>query len=192
MANNLITLAEYKVYAGINSTDKDNATNLLITKVSELVKNICRRTFIDYVDEYKVDVFKTAVNNHIYLPETPLLSISSVEYSEDFGKSYITLTEFEHYVLDVQTDSIELIAYPYIDYNKVNAFKITYNAGYESIPEDLKLAVFDLVKYYQHNEASVRSHKAVGANTVQIEYILNTKLPAHIHRVLDLYTAYYS
>jgi hypothetical protein len=59
------------------------------------------------------------------------------------------------------------------------------------MPEDLKLAVLDLVTYYVKNDMAVHSPKSPGTNTVQIEYITKNTLPAHIARVLDQYTANY-
>lgn len=191
MTPDLVKLAEYKAYAGISSTNQDTQLSILIEKVSHLVKNICRRTFLDYVDDSKTDVFRTSTNNRIILPETPLLAVSSVEYSQDYGSTYTSLTEYTDYVVDTSNDAIEFIASWYGTVNRVNAFKVTYTAGYEVIPEDLKLAIFDLIGYYARNDAAIHSHKAIGANTVQIEYITNTSLPAHIRRVLDLHTAYY-
>lgn len=191
MANDLITLAEYKAYAGISSTNQDNAIKTLIPQISNLAKQLCRRTFLDYVDDYKVETFRSSVNSRILLHETPILQVASVEFSEDYGKTYSTLTEFTDYVVDQDADSIELIASQYSVINKVNAFKVTYNAGYEEIPSDLKLALSDLITYYLRNEPAIHSNKAVGANTVQVEYVTNTGLPAHIRRVLDQHTAFY-
>lgn len=192
MTPDLVTVQEYKAYAGISSTNQDATIGILVQKVSHLVKNICRRTFLDYVDDFKVDTYRSTVNNRILLQETPILQVASVQFSDDYGKNYTDLVEFEDYVVDVERDSIEFIAAQYNAVNKVNAFRITYNAGYETIPEDLKLAVFDLVGYYVRNDSAIHSHKSIGSNTVQIEYITNTSLPAHIRRVLDLHTAYYS
>jgi len=189
MANDLITLAEYKAYVGITSTNQDMTLRSLIPQVSALVKQLCHRTFNDYVDDVKVEVSKGGVNRRILLQETPVLRVSSVEFSDDFGKTYTSLEEFTDYVVD--EDAIELISYPYVDYWKTNAFRISYNAGYEELPVDLKLAISDLVLYYNRNDAAVHSNKPVGSNTVQLEYITNTSLPAHIRRVLDLHTAYY-
>lgn len=191
MANDLITLAEYKTYANISSTNQDASVKALIPQISGLVKQICRRTFLDFVDESKVEISKGGVNNRILLHETPILQVGSVEFSEDFGKTYTTLTEFDHYVVDQEADTVELIASPFVGYFKTNAFRITYNAGYEAVPQDLKLAIADLISYYIRNDSAIHSHKAIGSNTVQIEYITNTSLPAHIRRVLDLYTAFY-
>ena len=191
MANNLITLAEYKAYIGISSTNQDGIINTLIPQVSALVKNICRRTFLDYVDEYKVEVSKGSATNRIVLHETPVMQVSSVEFSQDYGKTYDTLVEFTDYVVDQDSDVIEVIATPYINYIKTNAFRISYTAGYEEVPSDLKLAIADLINYYIRNDSAVHSQKAIGANSVQIEYITNTNLPAHVKRVLDQHTAFY-
>lgn len=192
MALDLITLAEYKTYVGISSTNQDAAVKQLIPQVSALVKNICRRTFLDFVDDAKIETFRGgAYGNRMLLSETPILQVSTVEFSDDFGKTYTTLTEYTDYVVVPEDDAVELIASQYIDYFKTNAFRITYNAGYDAVPGDLKLAVADLIQYYVRNDSAIHSQKAVGANTVQIEYITTTNLPAHIKRVLDQYTAFY-
>jgi hypothetical protein len=94
----LVTRAEYKAYMGISSTSSDAAIDALIPKVSELVKTICRRTFIDYVDDAKIE-YSEGGTDAIELSEYPVLSVSSVEYSTDFGATYTTLTEYTNYVL---------------------------------------------------------------------------------------------
>ena len=190
MGLSLITTTEYKAYIGLSSTNQDTAIAAVIPKVSELVKAFCRRTFLDYVDDTKIEVFKggeTAFN----LKESPLIAVSSVEYSDDYGLTYTPLVEFTDYVVDTETDQVNLIATYYQTIKKVNAFKVTYTAGYVTLPEDLKLAVMDLVTYYLRHEAALHTNKNVGANSVQIEYVTNTHLPAHIRRVLDLYCANY-
>lgn len=191
MAKNLITLAEYKNYVGINSTNQDTVIKTLIPQVSALVKSLCRRTFVDYVDDYRVEIFKGASNKRIPLQETPVLQVASVEFSEDYGKSYIQLVEYEDFIVDQEADTIELIASKYISYSKPNAFRVSYTAGYETVPEDLKLAIADLIMYYSRNDAAMHSSKNVGSNSLVIEYITKAGLPAHIARVLDLHTAFY-
>lgn len=184
MGLNLVTLAEYKAYAGISSNNQDVAINAIIPKVSELVKSLCRRTFVDFVGDAKTEVYGGGSGYKIYLKEYPILGISSVETSSDYGATYTELVEFTDYVIDKEDDSIVGIhGFP----KKINGYKITYTAGYEALPEDLKLAVLDLVTYYIKNDASVHSPKAPGTNSVQIEYVTSTSLPAHIRRVLDLY-----
>lgn len=185
MGLSLVTKTEYKAYAGITSTTQDAQIDAIIPRVSELVKNICNRTFVDYVNDTKTEYFDgggTVYN----MMEYPVLSISSVEYSADYGNTYETLTEFSDYTWNRRDDSIRALTTNGFDY-KPNAYRVTYTAGYEAVPADLKLAVLDLVTYYLKNDMAVHSNRAQGSNTVQIEYVTSTNLPAHIKRVLDIY-----
>lgn len=210
----LVTRVEYKSYAGISSTSMDTAIDVLVPKISELVKSICRRTFIDYINDVKVE-YSEGGTRSIELVETPVIQIVSVEFSEDYGRTYDSLTEYTDYALSKATNSIKPIASafdlmsfsnssinvgstpPYGSRNTptfkeaVNGYRITYTGGYEAIPEDLKIATLDLVSYYLKNDSAVHTHKLAQPNTMQVEYISSTNLPAHIKRVLDLYTVSY-
>lgn len=188
MGADLVTLAEYKAYAGITSTNQDAEITSIIPKASQLIKSICRRTFVDYVNDTKEEVYSGGWDK-LYLKEYPLLNVLSVETSTDFGNTYTELVEFTDYAIDREDGSIVAIYPPFPKY--INGYKITYTGGYEELPEDLKLAVLDLVTYYLKNDMSVHSPKAPGTNSVQIEYITTANLPAHIRRVLYLYTASY-
>lgn len=186
----LVTKAEYKAYMGLSSPNEDVRIEILITKVSEFVKSVCRRAFVDYVNDSKVEYHEGGAN--LLVPEEyPVLSISSLEYSTDYGATYSTLVEFTDYALSKATNNIIPVSsssFPAMP----NGYRLTYTAGYENLPEDLKLAVMDLITYYIKNDMSVHSSKAPGTNSVQIEYVTTTNLPAHIKRVLDLYAANYS
>ena len=207
----LVTRAEYKAYQGISSTTSDATIDSLITKVSALVKTICRRSFVDYVNDAKIE-YSDGGSNTIELDESPVLQVSSVEYSKDYGQTYTTLTEFTNFAFSrknnnlVPIKAIEPITegnslYGYVPYGTtteaifkeaVNGYRITYTAGYEALPEDLRLAVLDLVAYYIKNDSAVHTHKLAQPNTMQVEYITSTNLPAHIKRIFDLYTASYN
>ncbi len=206
MGISLVTLAQYKAYVGITSTTQDAAIAALIPQVSALVKSICRRTFVDWIDNFKVENFRGG--DQFVLNETPVLAVQSVEYSVDYGATYSEMTEFTDYALDLEQDSIvplhtwgyqpdywdgvvKRVATPTFP-KRVNGYRVTYTAGYETLPEDLKLAVLDLITYYLRRDSAVHTSKTMGANTMQIEYVTSTNLPAHIKRVLDLYTASYN
>ena len=218
MGLSLITRAEYKAYAGISSTSSDATLDSLIPKISELVKSICRRTFVDYVNDTKIE-YSEGGGSTIELEETPVLSVSSVEYSIDYGKTYTSLEEYTNYVFSKKNNNLRPIllstqplevyssnpygntSYGYMPYGStndpkfpeaINGYRITYNAGYETLPEDLKLAILDLITYYIRNDAAVHTSKNLSPNTMQIEYVSSTNLPASIKRVLDLYTISYN
>jgi hypothetical protein len=192
----LVTLAEYKAYAGISSINQDAQIAAIIPAASELIKSICQRGFNDYVNDAKIEIFNGGYPK-LFLDEYPIISISSVEASTDYGSSYTTLTEFTDYALDGEDNSIICLGrdrrgMPLEFKRYTNGYKVTYYAGFETLPSDLKIAALDLVTYYIKHEGSIHSPKAPGSNTIQIEYVTKTSLPAHISRILDLYSGNYN
>jgi hypothetical protein len=101
------------------------------------------------------------------------------------------MPEFQDWVLDTEDSTV--VALSSTGFEKaINGYQVNYFGGYESVPDDLKLAVFDLVTYYRKNDAAVHSSKAPSTGAMQIEYISSTSLPAHIRRILDFYVADYT
>lgn len=185
MATNLVTKAEYKAYMGITSTNSDTEIDFLIPKVSDLVKTYCRRTFIDFYDEAKTEVFDGGFKQ-IILKETPVVTVNSVAYSADYGKTYTNLVKFTDYVVrDDYVLSLNPNGFP----EQINGYKVVYFAGYEAVPGDLKLAVLDLIEYYSRNNGAVHSTRDLNPNTTQISYVASSNFPASIKRVLDQYMA---
>ena len=188
MGADLVTLQEYKIHTGITSTNQDAEIKALLPQVSDLVKSYCRRTFIDYYDEAKTEIFSGGFKN-ILLKETPVVNIIAVSYSGDYGQTYTKLTKFKDWVQ--QGDQIYSLD-PRGFAEQINGYKIDYFAGYETVPADLKIALLDLIYYYMRSDSAVHSTKSISPNTMQVEYITNTNLPAHIKRILDLYMADYA
>ena len=185
MATNLVTKAEYKAYMGITSTNSDAEIDFLIPKVSELVKTYCRRTFVDFYDEAKTEVFDGGFKQ-IILKETPVVTVNSVAYSADYGKTYTNLIKFtdwiarEDYIVSLNPNGFS---------EQINGYRVVYFAGYETVPADLKLAVLDLVEYYSRNNGAVHSSRDLNPNTTQVSYVASSNFPATIKRVLDQYMA---
>lgn len=189
MALNLITRQEYKTYAGIKSTNYDSEIDALIPRVSQMVKNYCRRTFVDYMDTEKVEVFNGDCDKLI-LAESPVVSVNVVQSSDDYGQNYTNLVRFQDWVED--GDYILPLNSEKYWVKKVRGYRVVYTAGYEDVPPDVALAVMDLVSYYRKNDTAVHSNKAPAANGTNVEYISNANFPAHIKRVLDQYVADYT
>ena len=189
MGNNLVTRTEYKTYVGITNPNQDAEIDALIGKVSALVKTYCRQSFVDNYDDPKSEQTNGG-DNIIYLKEHPVVSVLSVETSDDYGKTYTEMSEYSDWVYEPQSYGVRSIN-PNGFTSKINGYRVFYTCGYASVPEDLKLAVLDLITYYRKNDSAIHSPKAPGSNSVQIEYISTTSLPAHIRRILDLYVADY-
>jgi hypothetical protein len=185
MAIDLVTKSEYKTYMGITSTNSDAEIDFLIPKVSDLVKSYCRRTFVDFYSDIKIEYFDGGFKE-LLLKESPLVTIASVQYSADYGKTYTTLVKFTDWV--IKGDSVVSLApggFPEV----INGYKVSYFGGYDPIPGDLKLAVLDLIEYYSRNNGAVHTSRDLNPNTTQINYVSSTNLPAPIKRVLDQYVA---
>ncbi len=194
---NLITLSEYKVAKKITGLTDDDRLNATITSVSQLVKTYCNNSFVDYYQGYgKDETFSIRYGEaFVQLSECPVVSIRDVyersSPSESFGTSN-ALVENQDYYLDESTDSIYRI---HSDgslkqfRHGANTVRVIYNAGYSSTPEDLKLAVIDLVAYYHKDEHKARQTIAGASiqNSASTSQRNNVAFPDHIKRVLDLY-----
>ena len=190
----LVTLSDYKDAEGIGSPKEDLRISRIIPSVSQLVKTYCANTFVDFVSSDKTEEFDIYWDTFaVQLTESPVISITSVQERSGYDQSYTTLTTgaYEFY-LDKRTDSVIRTNESGARLNwkqGVGAVKVVYRAGYSSTPEDLKLAVFDLVTYYLKDEHKER--RTLGGASIQNQSSTtqrdNVAFPDHIKRVLDLY-----
>lgn len=181
----LITLEDYKLYKKLTKTDSDEELTAIIASVSNLVKTYCGHSFIDYYSTPKVETFNIKPSQHaILLNEWPVKTVSLVEYREQHDMPYETLPTSEYYV-DTSIDT--LFMHNGYWQEGFGSVKITYTAGYETTPEDVKIAALDLVHHYHKEEYKER--KTLGAATIDtgLSKSGNSKWPPHVSRVLDLY-----
>ena len=190
----LVTLSDYKDAEGIVSPKEDLRISSLIPSVSQLVKTYCGNSIVDFVSSDKTEEFDIYWDTFaVQLTESPVISITSVQERSGYDQSYTTLTTgaYEFY-LDKRTDSVIRTNESGTRLNwkqGVGAVKVVYRAGYSSTPDDLKLAVFDLVTYYLKDEHKER--RTLGGASIQNQSSTtqrdNVAFPDHIKRVLDLY-----
>ena len=199
----LITLQQYKDFAGLTGVTMDARINVIVDSVSQLVKNYCGTSFIDDYSSAKTEYFDIHdnVTTRVMLDEGPINAVTSVQERDSQADSYVTLiTENSdssgkyEYIVDTMTDSIIRTnedtdkAFP----RGRKAVKVVYTAGYSACPEDLKLAIFDLVKYYLKDERKERM--SIGGTTIENPVSTSLKnnagFPDHIKRVLDMYKVY--
>ena len=186
---NLITRAEYKAYAGLTTPNQDVQIDSIIPGVCEFVETYCKRKFQSFISTPFTEVF-SGNTYPLVLTHHPLIAITGVEESLDYGATYSTLTEFVSWVFDREDNTIKAPSGRFT--SGINRYSISYTYGYVILPEDLKLAILDLVKYYMRNDMAIHSPKAPGTNTVQLEYQAINSIPAHIRRILDFYRVDYS
>ncbi len=196
MANNLITVDEFKTYKIINSESDDEVISSLIVQVSAFIKAYCNRTFVDYYKaaNAKIEYFNGTLFDREFLAEIPVVAVSDVSVSDDNGQTYTSLVEYTDYVVDLQNDlvlTLDTSGYFTTTANSFNSLRVTYTGGFVTTPPDIKLAAMDLVQYYRGKEYVTRKTLA-GAQEDNSGLIIQkgAPLPYHIKRVLDMHRVF--
>ena len=191
---NLITRANYKDYMKMEHNKDDSKIDILVASISQLVKTYCGNAIVDYYSSAKTETFDIddTYTSEIFVTESPLNSVTSVQERDSIADSYTTLTANTDYYVDTEHDRIWRI-----DGEKSTKYfkkgcasvKVVYTAGYSAVPTDLKLAVFDLVTYYLKEEH--KTQRSIAGTTLRNEGSTSIRndigFPDHIKRVLDLY-----
>ena len=185
---NLITLQQFKDAEQITNPRDDFKLSSIIDSVSQLVKTYCGNSFVDFFSANKVEDFTIDWSTYaVQLTESPANTIVSVQKRNSITEAYSTVSTDEYY-LEKNTDTVL-----YVDGARyqnwptgVGAVKVTYTAGYSSIPADLQLAVIDLVNFYFKDEHKTR-RTLQGATMENAPSGDGKGFPDHIKRVLDMY-----
>ena len=197
---NLVTLQQYKDFAGIKGVNEDAKINVILPAISQAVKTYCGTSFIDFYSSDKTEFFDITDNSTtaVMVDESPLVSVSQVQEREGQSGSYVTLiTENSNgsgkyeYIVDTALDMVRRTTatgdktFP----KGRKAVKVVYRSGYASTPSDLKLACFDLIKYYLKDErkSGLTIAGATVRNEVSTSLRENIGFPDHIKRILDFY-----
>jgi hypothetical protein len=191
---NLCTREDYKEYKKIEHVKDDSQIDVLVNSISELVKTYCGSTLIDYYSSNKTETFDIfdAGTAEVFLTESPLVSVSSVQERGSITDSYTTLTANTDYYVDTEHDRIFRIDGDISSKAWSRGFasvQIVYRAGYSTTPQDLRLAIYDLITYYLKEE--YKGRKSLAGATLQNETSTSINqdigFPDHIKRVLDMY-----
>ncbi len=192
--SDLVTLTDYKDAEGISNPKEDLRISRIIPSVSQLVKTYCGNSIVDFYSSNKVEDFDIYWETFaVQLTESPIVDVVSVQERGSYDEAYTTLTTTAHeYYLDTRTDSIIRTnsSGGRINWKHgVGSVRVTYKAGYAETPQDLRLAIFDLITYYLRDEHKER--RTLGGATIQNQSSStqrdNVAFPDHIKRVLDLY-----
>ena len=83
----LVTVSDYKTYAGISSSTRDATINNLKSQVSTLIKTYCGRDFIDHYSTAKTEYFDTEKGETSLFPvELPIQEVVQL-YERDSSKT---------------------------------------------------------------------------------------------------------
>ena len=185
---NLITLQQFKDAEQITNPRDDFKLSRIIDSVSQMVKTYCGNSFIDFFSTNKVEEFTLDWSTYaVQLTESPANNIVSVQKRDSITEAYSTVSSDEYY-LNKDTDTVLYVnGATYQNWpTGVGAVKVTYTAGYSSVPADLQIAVIDLINYYFKDEHKTRRTLS-GATLENPDSGDNIGFPDHIKRVLDMY-----
>lgn len=198
----LLTVDEYKEFERINSTENDDKLTKIATSVSALVRSYCGSEITTNYSTVKTEYFDIQWDTYVVqLNDSPVIDNNNlkvyergaqdVAYTQLYRDGQGSPASYDWY-FDTVTDSVMRTgssgAYAYFP-KGVKSVKVEYNAGYATTPEDLKLALVDLITYYDKKEH--KSRFTLGAAVVQNRSanaeVAERGFPDHIRRILDMY-----
>ncbi len=144
-----ISLVDAKGFLRVLESDDDVVIQNIIDAVEEHTQNVLNRqleiaTYELYTDDF---IFK--------LPKNPIVSVDKIEYMDESG-AYVVLDSTTYYLYE--KNGIGFISYSEIplikEYKK--AVKITFVAGYETVPKPIKSYMrVKIANYYENREEYV-------------------------------------
>jgi len=168
----LTTVADVKESLGIDAgdTSKDNLIKRKINQATLFIENYCSlaRDHHFASTTYTQEQYDGVGKDTLVLKMRPVISLSSFQ-----GRSSVVSTgtfediEADLYFVDTTAGVIELL------FNTVrswNMYRVTYSAGYATIPSDLAEACVTLACYYVDNSASGTAVKKKQEGSRSIEY----------------------
>lgn len=207
----LVTVQEIKDYLQITSDEKSTSDANLSTianYASKAIESFCGRIFASS----NVVEIHNGGRSAVFVDRLPINNVSEV--AEYDGSQYVPLTasvldtgelpnvaanasSTPGFVFDSETGKISRdigfdsgfpdlgIVKPFVFRNIMNGVKVSYNGGFDTIPDDLKLATLDYVKiiFKQEQGTSVFSLEGESKEVPR----LSANFPPHILRILNFY-----
>jgi hypothetical protein len=191
MAKDLITLAEYKAYQKTTKTDDDVKINLLIGMASNFIKTYLGSSLVDNYDDPITEVinldYDTSVLYTAQYPIREIISITEYDSSHYDSTIHLPLDPTSDFILSNDTIIRRRDGRNFSWYRcgGNSVIEIVYTAGYETVPNDLKLATILLVEYYL-KENYIQNRTIMGTS---ITNVVSGGLPPYIATILDMYSA---
>ena len=172
ITNALTTVADVKESMGIASS-VSTYNNLIIRKINQatkLIENYTLRTFQSTV--YTNDMYDGNNVDALVLRQRPVTAISKVEIRDSSlnDNSWDTI-DSQLYFCDAGSAQANagVLSLAFRAVGRWDRYRITYTAGYTTIPEDLSEACATLAAYYVNNaDGSIAvKEKQEGSRTIQ-------------------------
>lgn len=171
----LTSVADVKESLGIDSgdTSQDNLIKRKINQATLFIESYCNLARDHHFAQttYTNEEYDGTGRNTIVLRMRPVSSISSFQRrNSTLSDGTFEDVESELYFKDLTAGIIELVVNTNYGWNR---YRVTYTAGYSTIPADLAEACVTLASYYVDNSASGTAVKKKQEGSRSIEYFQN-------------------
>lgn len=165
----LCSVADVKESLGIPSSDtsQDNIIIRKINQATEMIERYCGgRRFAEttYTDEE----YDATNSDQLILRNYPVTTLTSLSYRDSsLNEDAWEVVDADRYFTDITAGVLDLT------FNAVgrwNRYRVTYTAGYSTIPADLAEACVILASYYVQNATSGTGIKKKKEGQREIEY----------------------
>lgn len=147
-----VTLEEAKAQCRVRHSDEDTFINGLIAAATEHVEKQIGRAIIAQTWRLTLDQFSDAMQ----LPLSPVIGVDLVEYSDPDG--FTQTASASLYTVDTVSEPGWVVLNNTAEWpetiDAVGAVRITYEAGYTTVPAPIKHAILLLIgHWFNHREA---------------------------------------
>lgn len=181
-AARLVTLSEVKAVMEITDDLKDDNLDDLILPASQAIEEYCMQLF--HI-ESKVGYFDGNGADRIFIDiPGPIYLVEKLEYSVDGNRNWTLIDE-----LNYMSDGFFLTIFSgYIFFEGSNNWKLTYKAGHDRAPAQVRKAVCELVRYWYdgRNRTGIKADVVGGGLRVIYEDV-KKELPDKITQMLRNY-----
>jgi len=188
----LTTLNENKTYLGISlsTTDYDDKIEMFRKSVEQSIINYCE---VDFEKHVVTKELHDCIQADVIVPKfMPILSVEAIYFSVDSDGENGVLVESDYYTAD-ETGIMLRGTYSPRPYRRV--VRLDYTYGYEEVPDDVKLAVYQSVKAEYNRDSNNTEHLSSRSKESESENYLaawdkETGLPKQIKYKLQSYRVY--
>ena len=168
LSYSLTTLADVKESLGIDAGDTTQ-DNVIIRKINQATRMIEKYTGIRFASTVYTNEEYDATNvDQLVLKQRPIITFTSFQVRDTtLNQSDWETVDSTLYFVDSDAGVLDLL---FIADGHWNRYRVTYTAGYATIPEDIAEAAATLAAFYVDNPTSGAAIKSKEEGQRKIEY----------------------
>lgn len=152
----LTTLADVKESLGIDSgnTSQDNLIKRKINQATEMIEAYCGLDNDHHFKQttYTDEVYDATSNNYLRLKARPLITLTSISARDTYAnEDDWTTLDTENYFTDEYSNVVSNVSSFWGGFSR---WRVTYTAGFATIPSDLAEACVMLASFLVENASS--------------------------------------